>query len=222
MSASELRATGASVSPSIKCIGMLPAAMTCGCFCSRKCISDGGCGHSPWRLTRISVCDPCVYARETGVHGDKGGENSITLCSGLWRGLYTDFFLQLGRKLCCAHCGGKWSCPLSCRRACCFQSPASLWFSSWPFDLTCPAQGPSVSATVFLHSLHAAQFNSPSLHHSAQSSLPLSCFWLSPLPTRPPTDWGLKFAPAGGRTGHVISRWWLPSSLGSVCPSSLV
>lgn len=78
------------------------------------------------------------------------------------------------------------------------------------------------SQPIFLHSLHATQFNSPSLHRSAQSSLPLSCFWLSPLPTRPPTDWGLKFAPAGGRTGRVISRQWLPSSLGSVCPSSHV
>ena len=39
----------------------------------------------------------CVYARETGVRGDKGGENSITLCSGLWRGLSTNTTFSCNR-----------------------------------------------------------------------------------------------------------------------------
>lgn len=35
-------------------------------------------------------------------------------------------------------------------QACCFQSPAWLHFSRWPFDLSvaCPAQGPSISAAA--------------------------------------------------------------------------
>ena len=44
---------------------MLPAAMTCGCFCSHKCISDGGYGYSPWRLTQIGLCDHvCMRVRQ--------------------------------------------------------------------------------------------------------------------------------------------------------------
>lgn len=38
-----------------------------------------------------------MYACETGVCGDEGGENSITLCSGLWRGLYSDMTFSCNR-----------------------------------------------------------------------------------------------------------------------------
>lgn len=105
-----------------------------------------------------------------------------------------------------------------------FWSPACLHFPSWPFNLSvaCPAQG--------LHVSHSPQFMVCVPHseipgafatlHRATFLTPPPGYSHSPLLQ---TGWGLKFAPGGGRTGCVVSCWWLSKQSGfSLCPSSNV